>query len=78
MGGSLERTAPPRLGGETVALVGVPDEARAALRADKDPLGVGVALLLVVEVDDEAQRPEFAHLRPEGMYALGARGQHAG
>jgi hypothetical protein len=67
MSGSGERNAPPRPGDALVRHLGLPEEARAALRADSDLIGVGAAVLLVVEVDDEAECPEVALLRPEGM-----------
>jgi hypothetical protein len=67
MSGSGERNAPPRPGDALVGHLGLPEEARAALGADSDMFGVGAAVLVVVEVDDEAERPEVAHLRPEGM-----------
>ena len=66
MSGSGERTAPPRPGDALVGNLGLPDEARAALGADSDLFGVGAAVL-VVEVDEEAERPEVALLRPEGV-----------
>ena len=67
MSGSGERTAPPRPGDALVGNLGLPDEARAALGADSDLFGVGAAVLVVVEVDEEAERPEVALLRPEGV-----------
>jgi hypothetical protein len=67
MSGSGERNAPPRPGDALVGHLGLPEEARAALGADSDMFGVGAAVLVVVEVDDEAERPEVAHLRPEGV-----------
>jgi hypothetical protein len=40
-------------------------------------LVVGDAVLVVVEVDHEAERPDATHLRPEGVTTLWARGKHA-
>ena len=66
----------PRPEGKPGAIRGVAGEPRAAIRADPYLLGVGAAALVVVEVDHEAERPMAAHLRPEGVGASGARGQH--
>jgi hypothetical protein len=62
--------------GKPVAIRGVAGEPRAAIRADPYLLGVSAAALIVVNVDYEAERPVAAHLRPEGVRAFGARGQH--
>ncbi len=53
-------------------------EARAARGADSHLLGVGSAALVVIEVDDETEGPNVAHLRPEGVGTFRASGQHAG
>jgi hypothetical protein len=54
-------------------------EARAAPGTGSVLLGVGVAAIVVIEVDDDAERhPDAAQPGQEGARALGAKGQHAG
>ena len=60
-----------------MALQGVAGETSHALGTDPDLPGVGAAALVIVEVRHEAQRPGAAHLGPEGVCALRARGQRA-
>ena len=58
-------------------LQGVAGETSVTLGADPDLLGVGAAALVIVDVRHEAQRSDAAYLGPEGVRALGARGQYA-
>jgi hypothetical protein len=53
-------------------------EARAAPGTSSDLLSVGVAAIVLIEVDDDAERrPDAAQPGQEGARALGAEGQHA-
>jgi hypothetical protein len=52
-------------------------EARAAPRTSSHLLSVGVAAIVVIEVDEDAELcPDAAQPRQEGARALGAEGQH--
>jgi hypothetical protein len=53
-------------------------EACAAPGTSSDLLDVGVAAIVLIEVDDDAERrPDAAQPGQEGACALGAKGQHA-